>query len=53
MAVSNGSSNGIPEPSGQPGNWIAGLGHQYPAYLFRPEQLEELATRFHDVEKPG
>jgi type III polyketide synthase len=57
MAIMNGNgtngTNGTHEPRGQPGLWITGLGHQYPAYLCGPERLEELATRFYDVERPG
>jgi fungal type III polyketide synthase len=53
MAIMNGNGNGTHEPYGQSGLWITGLGHQYPAYLCGPERLEELATRFYDVERPG
>ncbi|KAF3762847.1 S-adenosyl-L-methionine-dependent methyltransferase [Cryphonectria parasitica EP155] len=49
----NGNGNGSHEPCGQSGLWITGLGHQYLAYLCGPERLEELATRFYDVERPG
>ncbi|KAI0139645.1 thiolase-like protein [Xylariaceae sp. FL1272] len=60
MAIANGNGvngtngvNGSHKPSGQTGLWINGLAHQYPPYLCGPERLEELATRFYDVERPG
>ncbi|KAI8722887.1 hypothetical protein NCS52_00434000 [Fusarium sp. LHS14.1] len=54
MAITNGNgTNGTHAPRAHPGLWIMGLGHQYGAYLCGPERLEELATRFYDVEAPG
>ncbi|KAF3401899.1 Polyketide synthase 5 [Penicillium rolfsii] len=36
-----------------PALYITGLGSQYPPYLLSPEDLEDLAARFHDVNNPG
>ncbi|KAK0124167.1 hypothetical protein ONS95_009149 [Cadophora gregata] len=36
-----------------PNLWITGLGSQYPPYLLGPEKLEQLASKFHDIENPG
>ncbi|KAM7213623.1 Thiolase-like protein [Rhypophila decipiens] len=49
MAIMNGNgTNGA-----QPGLWVTGLGHQYPAHLWRPEFIDEVATRFYDIEQVG
>jgi hypothetical protein len=36
-----------------PNLWIAGLGSQYAEHGLLPDQLEEFASRFYDVEAPG
>ncbi|KAM7185491.1 Thiolase-like protein [Rhypophila sp. PSN 637] len=49
MAIMNGNGTNC----ARPGLWIMGLGHQYPAYLWRPEFIDEVATRFYDIEQVG
>ncbi|KAJ0427167.1 thiolase-like protein [Aspergillus carlsbadensis] len=36
-----------------PALYITGLGHQYPPYLMTPDKFDQLASRFHDTERPG
>ncbi len=48
-----GAMNGTNAIARSPGQWITGMGSQYPPFLYGHELLEEAANRNYDITNPS